>query len=58
LRTAVVAASLRASGDAELWSRRSSKMDITPLVATTLAVGGVPETAPAAAYDGPLVAFR
>jgi hypothetical protein len=44
LRSAVVAASLRASGDAELWSRRSSKMDITPLVATTLAVGGVPET--------------
>ena len=45
LRSAVVAASLRASGDAELWSRRSSKMDITPLVATTLAVGGVPEMA-------------
>jgi phage terminase large subunit-like protein len=47
LRSAVVAASLRASGDAELWSRRSSKMDITPLVATTLAVGGVPETSDA-----------
>jgi hypothetical protein len=58
LRSAVVAASLRASGDAELWSRRSSKMDITPLVATTLAVGGVPETVAVAAYDGPLVAFR
>jgi phage terminase large subunit-like protein len=43
LRSAVVAAKLRATGDAELWSRRSSKMDITPLVAATLALGGVPE---------------
>ena len=48
LRSAIVAAKLRASGDAELWSRRSSKMDITPLVAVTLALGGVPEaSAPA-----------
>ena len=43
LRSAVVGAKLRASGDAELWSRRTSKMDITPLVAATLALGGVPE---------------
>ena len=43
LRSAVAAAQLRASGDAELWSRRSSKMDITPLVAATVALGGVPE---------------
>ena len=43
LRSAVSAAQLRASGDAELWSRRSSKMDITPLVAATIALGGVPE---------------
>lgn len=43
LRSAVVGAELRASGDAELWARRSSKMDITPLVASTLALGGVPE---------------
>jgi hypothetical protein len=47
LRSAVVAAKLRATGDADLWARRSSKMDITPLVAATLAVGGVPETAEA-----------
>lgn len=33
---------LRTSGDAELWGRRSSKTDITPLVAITLALGGVP----------------
>jgi len=48
LRSAVVAAQLRASGDAELWSRRSSKMDITPLVAATLALGGVPALVDAA----------
>jgi hypothetical protein len=47
LRSAVVAAKLRATGDADLWARRSSKMDITPLVAATLALGGVPETAEA-----------
>lgn len=58
LRSAVVAAKLRATGDAELWSRRSSKMDITPLVAATLALGGVPEVQAAPAYEGPLVAFR
>jgi phage terminase large subunit-like protein len=56
LRSAVVAASLRASGDAELWSRRSSKMDITPLVATTLAVGGVPEPAADLSQD-PFVVY-
>jgi hypothetical protein len=38
---------LRSTGDAELWGRRSSKVDITPLVAVTLALGGVPlESAP------------
>ena len=45
LRSAIVGAQLRASGDAELWSRRSSKVDITPLVAATLALGGVPALA-------------
>ena len=43
LRSAIVGATLRHSGDADLWSRRSSKIDITPLVASTLALGGVPE---------------
>jgi len=43
LRSAIAGATLRATGDAELWSRRSSKVDITPLVAATLALGGVPE---------------
>jgi hypothetical protein len=43
LRSAVAGATLRASGDAELWSRRSSKVDVSPLVACTLALGGVPE---------------
>ena len=55
LRSAVVAAKLRATGDSELWSRRSSKMDITPLVAATLALGGVPE--PADATPGVFMAF-
>jgi len=58
MRSAVAAAQLRASGDAELWSRRSSKMDITPLVAATIALGGVPEGAARPEYQGPLVAFR
>lgn len=48
LRSAVVGAKLRATGDAELWSRRSSKVDITPLVAVTLALGGVPEVSQSA----------
>ena len=43
LRSAIVGATLRHSGDADLWSRRSSKVDITPLVAGTLALGGVPD---------------
>jgi hypothetical protein len=42
LDTALRGAVLRPSGDAELWARRSSKVDITPLVAVTLALGGVP----------------
>jgi len=45
LRAAIVGATLRHTGDADLWSRRSSKVDITPLVAATLALGGVPEPA-------------
>jgi hypothetical protein len=40
--TALASAVLRASGDASRWGRRSSKTDITALVAVTLALGGVP----------------
>lgn len=57
LRSAVVAAKLRATGDAELWSRRSSKMDITALVAATLALGGVPEPSAANKVGEPFVMF-
>jgi hypothetical protein len=31
------------SGDAELWGRRQSKVNISPLVAATLALGGLPK---------------
>lgn len=43
LDTALRGAVLRQSGDAALWGRRTSRVDITPLVAVTLALGGVPE---------------
>ena len=46
LDAAVDGAQLRSLGDVELWGRRSSKTDITPLVAVTLALGGVPDAAP------------
>ena len=42
LRAAIAGATLRHTGDADLWGRRASKVDITPLIACTLAVGGVP----------------
>jgi hypothetical protein len=47
LRAAVAGATLRHTGDADLWGRRASKVDITPLVACTLALGGVPAPAEA-----------
>jgi phage terminase large subunit-like protein len=43
LEAALQGAVLRASGDVQLWGRRASKVDITPLVAVTIALGGVPE---------------
>jgi hypothetical protein len=43
LNMAVAGGVVRASGDVSLWGRRTSKVDISPLVAVTLAVGGVPE---------------
>ena len=46
LEVALKSAVLRPAGDAELWGRRSSRADITPLVAVTLALGGVPAVAP------------
>jgi hypothetical protein len=42
LAAAVRGALVRTSGDVDVWARRTSKVDITPLVAVTLAVGGVP----------------
>lgn len=40
--SALAGAVLRTSGDADRWGRRTSKVDITPLVAVTIALGGVP----------------
>ena len=42
LNTAVSGATVRHSGDADVWGRRGSRTNITPLVAVTLALGGVP----------------
>lgn len=42
LNSAVAGAAVRTAGDADMWGRRTSKADITPLVAVTLALGGVP----------------
>lgn len=39
---ALAGAALRESGDTRVWSRRNSRVDISPLVAVTVAVGGVP----------------
>jgi hypothetical protein len=44
LNSALKGAVLRTSGDASLWGRRASKVDISPLVAATVALGGVPGT--------------
>jgi hypothetical protein len=46
LEVAVRGAELRASGDASIWSRRSARVDITPLMACTLALGGVAQHTP------------
>jgi hypothetical protein len=51
LDSALNGAVLRASGDVQLWGRRASKVDITPLVAVTIALGGVPEGEPVFAGD-------
>jgi hypothetical protein len=42
LSSAVAAADLRRSSDAAVWARRNARSDISPLVAVTLAAGGVP----------------
>lgn len=44
LASAVKGARLKVSGESEKWARRNSRTDITPLVAVTLALGGVPES--------------
>jgi hypothetical protein len=54
LNAAVAGAELRTVGDVAVWSRRMAKVDISPLVAATLALGGVPASAP----SRPLVAWR
>jgi hypothetical protein len=43
LNAAVDSADVRWSGDNQVWARRTSKVNITPLVAVTLAAGAVPE---------------
>jgi len=53
LTTAILGAAVRVSGEVELWGRRTSRTDITPLVAVTLALGGVgaiPQFVPLVAY--------
>ena len=54
LNAAVTGATRRAYGDAWAWSRRSSRVDISPLVAVTLARWGA--LTKSASYEGPLVA--
>jgi hypothetical protein len=54
LTNAVKGADVRSNGDVDVLARRSSKVDISPLVAVVLAVGGVP--IPAAASTGLFVA--
>jgi phage terminase large subunit-like protein len=54
LNAAVEGAVQRYSGDAWAWARRSSRSNVSPLVAVTLAAWGVNETEPAV----PLVAWR
>jgi hypothetical protein len=57
LESAVKGAELRTSGDALVWSRRTSKVDISPLVACTIALGGVPQVAPYAGGFSSLADF-
>jgi hypothetical protein len=54
LSSAVAGAVLRDSGDTWVWSRKHSKVDISPLVAVTIAAGGVP--APSTPSHGLFVA--
>lgn len=57
LASAVKNAELRRSGDVDLWARRSPKGNITPLVAVTLALGGVPTDSRSAYEDKGLEVF-
>lgn len=43
LDTAIAGLATRSSGDVDVWSRRSSKVDIAPCVAVTCALARVPE---------------
>jgi hypothetical protein len=44
---------LKPSGEAQVWARRTSRVDISPLVAVTVALGGVPQV-----VSAPLGAWR
>jgi hypothetical protein len=50
LNAAVKGATVRTAGDVDVLGRRTSKVDITPLVAVTLALGGVPENSDALVF--------
>ena len=50
LETALAGATKRKVGDAWLWDRRSALVDISPLVAATLAVGAVGESRPGGSF--------
>jgi phage terminase large subunit-like protein len=57
LNMSVKGAVVRVGQDgASTWSQSRSNVDITPLRAVTVALGGVPEAT--VTYNGPLVAFR
>lgn len=56
LAQAVAGAATRPLGDAWAWARKSSNVNIAPLVCCTLALWGL-KTSPAENNDGPLVAF-
>ena len=51
IKAAILGAERRLVGDAWLWSRRTSKVDISPLVAVTLAVGAAGEPVVSSVYE-------
>ena len=51
LTAAVRGATVRHSGDVDVWARRGGRVDISSLVAVTLALGGVPAVTRRSAYE-------